>query len=225
MNLKTFSLTLGTAFIISASFAQTITYTSPETDQFKPVLVKAEDAFREAAAAGQSCGYTKAFFAKADLVALMNVAGCVGIRIYNSKESSTQAHCDVIAVAVDAAGKEIGPAIGNKYLHAKSYDENTSCVSKKITKTKAEGCVKIVSGSGLSYQKVFFSRALIDERLKNGSGIAVLPSNNGSQSTMMIAAASLTNGQMKEMESNYFKSQLPCPTDCGDTANYLFMPN
>ena len=228
MNFKTNYLTLAFAILSSVAFAQSdIKYTSPETEAFKPVEVKTADALREAESLSASCGYTKAFFSKEDLNTLMKVSGCVGIRIYNAKESERQTNCDVIAVAVDATGKEIGAFAKNKYLHAESYDENTSCNSKKLSQSRAEACVKNVASSKLEYQKVFFSKSLVDNSLNaaGSGGIAVLPGSNGSQATMMIAGASLSNGKLTEVESNYHKSQLPCPTDCGDPVHYLVAPN
>ena len=227
MNFSIYYFTLVFTVSSSAVFAQSFKYTSPESAEFKPVEVKTNDALNQAQTLGEICGYTKAYFSKDELQALLKLSGCVGLRIYNAKESDKQTNCDVIAVAINSSGKEIGPVFGNKYLHAKSYDENTSCTSKKLSQSKARDFVIKVANSQLEYQKVFFSKDLIDKRLntEGSAGVAIIPGKNGSQTTILTTGANLVKGKISEVEAKYYKSQLPCPTHCGDTSQYLVSPN
>ncbi|MBI1288503.1 MAG: hypothetical protein GC178_13110 [Flavobacteriales bacterium] len=209
----------------SNGFSQTM-YSSPEPRGSEPISVKKADAIAEAESVSDACGYNRAFISSDDLTNLLSPSAAVGVRIYNAKESSDQANCDIITVAVDANGKEIGPALTNKYLHAESYDENNSCSAKKISKSKATGCVSNVANSKLNYQKVFFSKSVLQNQLKvsGATGITIIPGQISGGSTMMIMAAKLENGKITELETDYLKSQLPCPTDCGDSGNYLVDP-
>lgn len=216
-----FALTL----ISSSMFGQNF-YSSPEPKGSAPLSVDKADALSEASAAGETCGYNRAFIASTELQSLLSTSGAVGVRFYNAKEDANQRNCDIITVAVDANGKEIGPSLGNKYLHAESYDQNTECSTRKVTKSKATDCVSTVANSNLNFQKVFFSKSVLEERLKvgNATGITIIPGEVSGASTMMIMAANLDKGSINELESSYLKSQLPCPTDCGDSGNYLVAP-
>ncbi|MCF8277968.1 MAG: hypothetical protein K9J17_14640 [Flavobacteriales bacterium] len=209
---------------IGIAQAQTPMYSSPEPTEQSPIQVKKSDAISEATSVSKTCGYNQAYISIKDLEALLSPSSCVGIRIYNAKESSDQQNSDIIAVAVDQNGKEIGST--SKYLNAKSYDENQSCPSRRIGKSKAVGCVKNITNSSLNYQKVFFSKAVLKERISVSgmTGIMVIPGELSGGSTMMICAAALDGGKLTALEANFLKSQLPCPTDCGDSGNYLVEP-
>jgi hypothetical protein len=202
-------------------------YSNPEPKGKSPLTVKKEEAVAEASSLSKSCGYNQAYISSSDLNELTGLAKSVGIRIYNSKESSKQSNCDMIAVAVDADGKEIGEALTSKYVQTQSFDADKSCPSKRISKGKASGCVSNVIKADLNYQKVFFSKEIIDARIKipEATGIKLIPGQFAGGSTMMIVAAKLEAGKLVELEANYLKSQLPCPTDCGDSGNYLIAPN
>lgn len=221
----TFKILITLAFLTSGSaFAQTI-YSSPEEKGTEPISIKKSEAITEAAEVSGTCGYNRAYISSADLQALLSVDGAVGIRIYNAMESSEQKNCDIVAVAVDAEGNEIGAE--KNYLLAKSYDENTSCAASTVSRDHAQRSVETVAESKLKYQKVFFSKAVLEERLNvnKATGITIIPGSINGVSTMMIMAATLADGKISELESNYLKSQLPCPTDCGDSGNYLVSPN
>lgn len=218
-------VTTASVVVASTTYGQ-VFYSSPEPKGSEPMVMKVSDALAEAASVSSSCGYTRAYISSADIQNLMSLKDAVGIRIYNAKETSGQRYCDIVAVAVNNAGKEIGPQIGNKYLHAESHDASNSCTSKRISKSKAQGCVNTVATSDLIDQKVFFSRSMLSDRIKvqNATGISILPGQLPEGSTMMVAAAKLENGKLTELEDNYLKSRLPCPTDCGDSGNYLVAP-
>ena len=204
-----------------------IRYSSPEPKGYEPVMMNSQDAKSEASAQSSSCGYSSGFFGKSDIENLMGVNNCVGIRIYNAKVSSSQANCDIVAVAVDENGKEIGPTMGKKYLHATSFDNDAGCASTKLSKSNAKSYVSNVANSGsIEYQKVFFSKATINERLavRESTGINVIPGSLQGEKTMMISAAKLDGGKLTDLGDTYMKSKLPCPTDCGDTGNYLVEP-
>lgn len=213
--------------VIEVNGQSTIKYTSPETGQFAPIQLTSSVAKQEAQAASGSCGYSSAYFDKTELESLMSAKGCVGIRIYNAKVNETQHHCDVVAVAVNEDGKEI-PSFGKKYLHGSSFDNNPSCPSSKVNKNNAKGYVEnVANSSSLEYQKVFFSKSLINERLAvagGTTGINVLPGDLSGEKTMMVSAAKLEGGKLTDLGDAYMKSKLPCPTDCGDTGNYLVAP-
>lgn len=218
-------LVIVSMLFVNNTFSQTF-YSTPEPKGSEPLTIKKNDAELEASSLSGTCGYSRAFLQSSELQSLLATSGAVGVRIYNSKEDAEQRNCDIIAVAVDANGKEIGSALTNKYLQAESYDKNTECSSKKLTKSKAATCVSTVANSNLNSQKVFFSKSVLEERLKigNATGITVIPGEISGASTMMIMAANLDKGTINELEDTYLKSRLPCPTDCGDSGNYLVAP-
>lgn len=225
------SKTLLTIICIAAGIfcnAQTaIKYTSPEEAQYAPISVRASDAKQEASALSTVCGYTSSFFSKQAIEDLMSHRTCIGVRIYNAKSDQSQAMCDMVAVAVDENGKEVGPALGKKYLHARSFDNDSNCPSSKVSKSNARNYVSNVANtSALEYQKVFFSKALIETLLTvpEATGITVIPGNLNGQKTMMASAAKLDKGKVVDLGGSYMKSKLPCPYDCGDTGNYLVEP-
>ena len=225
--LVTHSILVFVCFVFgtAGSFAQM--YSNPEPADKSPLQIKKGDALAEASSVSKSCGYNQAYISKEDLDALLSLSRSVGIRIYNAKETTGQSNCDIIAVAVDEAGKEIGATFSSKYVHTESFDDNKSCPSKRISKSKASGCVSNVLKTDLNYQKVFFSKSTIDARwnVSGATGIKLIPGQLSGGSTIMIMASQLTSGELKELEASYLKSQLPCPTDCGDSGNYLVAPN
>ncbi|MCF8465022.1 MAG: hypothetical protein K9G41_09280 [Flavobacteriales bacterium] len=218
-------LLFGCAIEPNTSFAQI--YSSPEPKDKGLIEVKKEEAIAEASEMSKACGYSHAYISTEDLFALTNISKSVGIRVYNSKESIEQSSCDVIVVAVDAEGKEIGSGLNSKYVQIQSPEINKSCPSRRISKSKASGCVSNTIKTDLTYQKVFFSNESLMARIKipGATGIKLIPGKFAAGSTMMIVAAKLESGSLIELEANYLKSQLPCPTDCGDSGNYLVAPN
>lgn len=215
------------SFCLSSMAQSSIKYSSPEASGYEPVPVELSKAKTEASSVAGVCGYSSAFYTRSDIQYLMDLSQCVGIRIYNGKDDAKQTYCEVIAVAVDENGKEIGHFAVNKYMHVQPFDSDQNCTAKKVSKSFAKGCVQVVADDKvLNYQKVFFSKAFVDQRLaiSNSTGIAVIPGTDSTNSSMMMAAAKLEDGKITEMEENYFRSQLPCPVDCGETDNYLVPP-
>lgn len=225
--MKRFSFIILSSLFVSISSAQTsFKYTSPEKSGLEPVAVEASTAKSESASAAPTCGYSQVYYSKRDLDYLMDLSDCVGIRFYNGKIDEKTSNCEMIAVAVNPDGKEIGHLASNKYLHANSYDVDTQCESKKVSKSNARGCVEhVADDKSLTYQKVFFSKDFLKKRLEvSNNGIVIIPVDSRDGSTMMVAGAKLENGKITELEGTYYRSQLPCPTDCGNTDNYLVYP-
>ena len=133
--MKKFCLGIVSIMFVSLCMAQSdFKYSSPEQKGLEPVAVDASTAKSESAKATQTCGYSQVFYTKSDLDYLMNLSDCVGVRFYNGKMDEKTSNCEMIAVAVNADGKEIGHLMSNKYLHAYAYDVNTQCSSKKSLK-------------------------------------------------------------------------------------------
>lgn len=220
-------ITLSAVLIYSGSvFSQSTNFTDPEPSGMEPVSMTKAEANTESSKEAGACGYSKAFVASSDLNALMDLNDCVGVRIYNGKEDSKETYGSVIVVAIDGKGKEIGKFGSNKYMNVQCLDSDPNCQAKKVSKNHAKGCVETVAyDNAMNYQKVFFSRSFIQERIANSNGISIMPGTDGKTSTMMISGAKLSNGKITEMEDYYYRSQLPCPTDCGETDNYLVDPN
>ena len=55
--------------------------------------------------------------------------------------------------------------------------------------------------------------------------VLLTPADDGrSHKTIMAIGVSLNNGRLTNMGDSYTRSLLPCPSDCGDTGNYLVDP-
>lgn len=202
-------------------------YSSPESDEFAPRILSISEATSKAEQAGGSCAYTQAFISSSDLTKLLNISKCVGVRFYNGLQNESDKYASMIAVAVDAYGNEIGRTFSNNYLCVASVNKSSKCETSTLSKGKARNCVEFVSSSDLISQKVFFSKALLEDRMnsKNANGVSLLPAiNDRSEHTISVAGASYENGKVTAAETNYYMSELPCPTDCGNTDDYLVAP-
>ena len=202
-------------------------YSSPESKEYKPSILSIDEATRKAEQAGGSCAYTQAFISSGDLNGLLSISKCVGVRFYNAFQNQSDKYASMIAVAVDENGQEIGKTFSNKYLCVASLDKSSKCEAQSLSKGKARTCVENVAYSDQTSQKVFFSKALLEDRLlsKNAAGISLLPAiNDRSEATISISGAYYDNGRINVVETEYYMSELPCPTDCGDTDDYLVAP-
>lgn len=202
-------------------------YSSPEASEYQPVVLSVNDAIANAERASGSCAYTQTFVSSEDLTRLLSISKCVGVRFYNGFMTEQDKNASMIAVAVDETGKEIGKVFSNNYLCVASLDQSARCESQSLSKSKARVCVENVVNADLSSQKVFFSKALLEERMraKNATGVSILPAiNDRDESTMSVSGASFANGKITVVESEYYQSELPCPTDCGNTDDYLVAP-
>ena len=174
-----------------------------------------------------TCGFSGAYIAKSDLDYLMNLNKCVGIRIYNGKEDAKEQFCGVIAVAINEDGKEIGHFMASKYFDVGSEDEGGSYSVQKIGQNNAKDRItNVANSSSLDYQKVFFSKSTVNERLtvSGATGVHIRPGEVGGYKTMMMSSAKLDKGSLTDLGDKYLKSKLPCPVQCGDTGNYLVEP-
>ena len=215
--------TLCFLFISSTTYGQL--YSNPEPSGSAPISVPVSTAESEANGLVGSCGYSGGFFSKSDLQFVMGINKVIGVRIYNSKESSGQQYTDIIMAGVDGNGKERVKTFTKSYVHAASVNSDANCSAQHISTSYAKGCVNNVASNGsLEYQKVYFSNTVIDQLLNsNGSvnGLKVIPGMFEGHSTMLLAPASLSNGKLTVIGNEYLKSRLPCPIDCGDESNYL----
>ena len=225
--MKNLTLITSIAFLTLGAHAQSnFKYSSPEAREFEPIAIETAMAKTEAASLTESCGYSKVFYSKADLENLMNLSNCVGVRFYNGLADEKDANCQIIAVAVTENGKEIGHGKSSSYLHASSYDQDAKCTAHNVTKSNARSCVEHVANHrSFVSQKVFFSRDFLKARMAKADGVVLIPAYSEEANTMMVAGATLEDGQISELEGNYYKSQLPCPTDCGNPGNYLVSPD
>lgn len=202
-------------------------YSSPESPEYQPIVLSVDEATNKATEASGRCAYSQSFFSSSDLNRLLSISKCVGVRFYNGFMNEQDKNASMVAVAVDETGKEIGKVFSNNYLCVASFDQSAKCESLTLSKSKARVCVENVADSDVTSQKVFFSKALIEARLttKNANGISLLPTiNDRSEYTMSISGAEFANGKITVVESNYYQSELPCPTDCGNTDDYLVAP-
>ena len=205
-------------------------FSNPATNS--PISISVEEFDAQAQDNIGWCGFSAAYFHKGDVEALLNTPACVGVRIYNAKEGVGQSYADLIMVAVDSKGNEIGSS--PNYILSKALDVNGSLASNKVTFKYPKTCVSNldVSNSFVVYSS-YFSKTTISGLLgqPNCTGIKVKPTDerftvNGSTEvhrTMSVGAANVNNSKLTELGSSYLKSVEPCPTDCGTSGGkYLW---
>jgi hypothetical protein len=200
-------------------------YSNPEPSGSTPIAVSVSAAESEANGLIGSCGYSSGFLSKSDLQFVMGINKVIGIRIYNSKESAGQKYSDIILAGVDENGKERVKTFTKSYVQAASANSDPNCIAQRVSTSFAKGCVNnLVNEGSLEYQKVYFSNTVVDQLLNSKgavNGLKVIPGVHNGYSTVMLAPASLSDGKLTVIGSEYLKSRLPCPTDCGDESNYL----
>jgi hypothetical protein len=242
--MKSFILTIICAALSTAAMAQdatkitpynkTTAFSDPEVDTHTPVQLSKDEAEREAYDNLGFCGFSGAYFKKEDLEKLLSLEGCTGLRFYNGKENTKNFYASVIAVAIDAKGKELG--VEPNYALSVALDQKGSVGSKMVAKTYAKQCVSNLdaSKSFIRYTS-FVSKSVLVELLttKGSTGLRVRPAQrffemaNGSKEmlrTVTVSAATVEGDKVIDVTDHVVKSLLPCPTCCGDSDGGYLLP-
>jgi len=205
-------------------------FSNPETNS--PISISVDESDAQAMDNIGWCGFSAAYFHKGDVEALLSTSKCVGVRVYNAKEGVGQSYADLIMVAIDKDGNEIGAS--PNYVLSKALDVNGNLASNKVTNKYSKTCVSNldVSNSFVVYTS-YFSKTTVSGLLtqSNCTGVKIKPADeqftvNGTTEvyrTMSIGAANVNNSKLTELGSSYQKSAEPCPTACGTSGGkYLW---
>lgn len=222
--LFTLILVCGTSFIANAQ------WTFP-TD-CDPTPVSNESASNEAKTSSEACGFGSVFFHRKDVEELMDLKSCVGLRFYIAAERPDQRYADVIAVAINANGKEIAKFLERKYHLAKSLDAHYPHEFEKMDKYKAKSKVFMLMQGSLKLDPYvgYIGIERIQWLLKDNDaeGIRIYPAMYEKEGkdyrTMSFGAVRLDDKQVLDLENDYLEGRLPCPVDCGGDGdkNYLW---
>lgn len=178
----------------------------------------------------ESCGFTSVFIQSSDLRELLAVKNCVGVRFYIAMEDPKQRFADVIAVAINGDGKEIGDFLERKYHLAKALDAHYPDEFQKMNLAAAKKAVADLQNGVAGYAPfaAFLSRESLNALLNtaNASGVRVFASGfqSGSEAlrTMSFGAVLYENKEVKDLGVGYLQSKLPCPVDCGGDSYLLW---
>lgn len=216
-------------------FNRSTVYSDPEPSSHAPVSVPEAEIEEEVSINYGICGFSGVYFKKEDINNLLKETGCVGVRFYNGKEETSQYFSDVLAVAIDANGKELGA--NPNYVLSRALDLNGALVTTNVTKSHAKSCVSNLdlSNSFVRYTS-YFSKSSLNEALnpKSATGLKVVPghrvfttSTNTEQvcRTMSIVPVMIDQNKLKNLSGTYLKGLEPCPVSCGDTGEYLVAPS
>ena len=207
--------------IQSNVFAQT-TFTAADN----PKVVSKTLAFEATKTNLFTCGFSSVYIQSADLKELMNVKNCVGIRFYVGMQNPNQRFADVVAVAINANGKEIGDFLERKYHLAKPLDDHYPDDFEKMNLSSAKKAVYNLRDGVAGFKP--FAAFLGTESLNSlintadATGVRIYSAGSGSVRTMSFGAVSYANKEVKDISTNYLESLLPCPVDCGGDGYLLW---
>lgn len=225
---QTFLLTI--ILVCSTCFFAKAQWTFP-TD-CNPKAVSNESAAAEAITSLKVCGFGSTFFHRKDINELKDLKNCVGLRFYIASERPDQRYADVIAVAIDANGKEIGKFLERKYHLAKSLDAHFPHEFEKMNKSKAKSKVFMLMEGALKldpyvgYIGIDRVQWLLKDTDADGIRIyhAMYEKEGKNYRTMSFGAVRVDGKQVLDLENDYLEGRLPCPVDCGGDGdkNYLW---
>lgn len=194
--------------------------------------ISADQAASESVELVQSCGFGSAFISRLDIEDLLKTEKCVGIRFYISMETGDQKYADVLAVAIDENGQEIGNSFQRTYLMVKSLDEKSYPANARgLNIYEAERCVSNLSDgkSGLDPYVGYLGSETLSNLLKQDcDGIRVYPSDvkidGKTYHSMAYGAAKSYDGKVSDATDVYYRAMHPCPIECGGDGdkNYLW---
>jgi hypothetical protein len=216
----TSSIVLFSFAISPISNAQSMKFPSNDTPNKVAPAVAAAKANDQV----ETSGFTSAYFQKSDLNELIDVKGCVGIRFYVAMEDPKQKFADVIGVAINETGKEIGDFLSRKYHLAKPLDAHYPQEFKKMDRSNAKRCVdNLKNGVGkvepfAGYLGTASILKLVEEGGASGIRIyaAIVTKGSTSYRTMSFGSVSVNGKLINNVGTDYLESNLPCPVDCGD---------
>lgn len=177
-----------------------------------------------------TCGFSSVYIQSSDLRELLNVKKCVGIRFYVAMEDPNQRFADVIAVAINQDGKEIGDFLERKYHLARPLDAHYPDEFEKMNLSTAKKAVyNLRDGvAGISPYASFLSIESLNSLLatSGATGVRIYSSgfsgSNGQLRTMSFGAVKYENKEVNDLGGKYLQSQLPCPVDCGGDTYLLW---
>lgn len=210
--------------LVSPSIAQT--FQTKDTPLQKELLAVVD----EANVFLSTCGFSSVYIQSSDLRELLNVKKCVGIRFYVAMEDPNQRFADVIAVAINQDGKEIGDFLERKYHLARPLDAHYPDEFEKMNLSAAKKAVyNLRDGvAGISPYASFLSIESLNSLLatSGATGVRIYSSgfsgSNGQLRTMSFGAVKYENKEVNDLGGKYLQSQLPCPVDCGGDTYLLW---
>ncbi|MFN6116141.1 MAG: hypothetical protein ACK46G_03995 [Flavobacteriales bacterium] len=174
-------------------------------------------------------GFEWAAFDDTDLRVLMGEEGCTTVRFYNVLRKEGDTEGSVMAVAVDALGREIGG--GASGMPYRIYDKVVDRLTETID-TERTGAVKASQWLRDAGHKAFAAelgvKALVVLlRNKECNGIRITPSTLSDGSlTMRFTAAKLGSGSCEELPAvpgSVVVCGEPCPAYCSEDVEYVHM--
>lgn len=221
------------AFFLIASSFQVLAQNKSFPSDCQPKEIQATEAVNSATDMAETCGFGSAYFAKKDLEELMDVKGCVGIRFYIAMERTDQRHADIIGVAINTYGKEIGDFLARKYHMAKALDAFFPNDFEKMDKYKAKKNVdNLIAGNQkltpyVSYLGVSGLGNLLN--IDGAQGVRIYPSelirDSKPYRTMSFGAVRVDGKNVVNVWDRYLQGNLPCPTDCGGNDDKYYLWN
>lgn len=212
-----------TLFILtlaSLSF-NAVAQTYPSKDSPNPLQIEAVRS--ELVTFKDACGFGSVYIRTLDLKELLTVKNCVGVRFYVAMEDPNQRFADVIAVAINSDGKEIGDFLERKYHLAKALDAHYPNEFKKLNVSAAKKAVMNLKNgvAGYAPYATFLSIQSLNQILNTSgaNGLRIYASGYNSESenlrTMCFGSVAYNNKEINDLTSTYLQSRLPCPVDCG----------
>lgn len=177
-----------------------------------------------------TCGFSSVYIQTSDIQELLNVKKCVGIRFYVAMEDPNQRFADVIAVAINSEGKEIGDFLERKYHLARPLDAHYPDEFQKMNLSSAKKAVyNLRDGvAGIKPYATFLGIESLNTLLgtKGATGIRIYSSgfsgSKGNLRTMSFGPVLYENKEVKDIGGSYLQSLLPCPVDCGGDSYLLW---
>lgn len=208
-------------------------FPNPETGGDRPTMVKPKVAETEALAKSSVAGFTGAYFDKSAILDLLEPTNAVGIRFYIAMQNPKQRFSDIIAVAINEDGKEVAAFLEKKYRSVPSldmyYPEDLNKKSHWLPKRVARIHVQNLLNGAAGYKKftAYYSKSVIYDLFKidGMTGIRMRPSTEEGtgNTTMNMGPVRVVGNNVEDIVgTDYLRSNLPCPVDCGDTGEYLW---
>lgn len=164
----------------------------------------------------------EAFFPQETLTNILEQNGCVAIRIYNAKYPEESAESPM-AIGIKEDGSEIynGLASKSKYQYFEGLDENKAVIDPLNRNRALDACSNLAENLRFNAS---FSAAEINSMLdvEGTTGLRIVETTSGDNKTFAASSARIVGGKIEQMANAVsVTSTEPCPTLCGDLANYL----
>jgi hypothetical protein len=145
-------------------------------------------------------------------------------------QDKNQRFADVVAVAINSKGQEIGDFLEKKYHLAKPLDDHFPSDFQKMNLSRAKKTVYNLrdGAAGFVPFAVFLGLESLNSLISTSraTGVRIYSAGNvvggAPLRTMSFGAVSYENLLITDVGSNYLQSMLPCPVDCGGDGYLLW---